>query len=231
VDPSGRAWDVKIGDEAQSEVAASRILWAIGFHQPVVYYVPRWRMVGGPTASPEPGRFRLASDHKTLGEWSWKENPFVGTRPFRGLIIANLLLNNWDLDTSNNRVYGAGKGAPAQEKRYVVQDLGASLAKTAWPLGGRNDIDDFESQRLIRSVHSGRVEFDYHGRHRHLLQEISAADVVWICQLLNRLSDRQLDDAFRAAGYAAPIRDRYVRKLREKIQEGVALPVQQADLR
>jgi hypothetical protein len=35
----GRTWDVKLGIEAQTEVVASRVLWAIGYHQPVTYYV------------------------------------------------------------------------------------------------------------------------------------------------------------------------------------------------
>jgi hypothetical protein len=33
-DGGGRLWSVKLGVEAQSEVTASRILWAMGFHQP-----------------------------------------------------------------------------------------------------------------------------------------------------------------------------------------------------
>jgi hypothetical protein len=33
-DGDGVEWSVKLGAEAQSEVVSSRILWAIGFHQP-----------------------------------------------------------------------------------------------------------------------------------------------------------------------------------------------------
>jgi hypothetical protein len=40
---------------------------------------------------------------------------------------------------------------------------------------------------------------------------------------MNRLSDAQLDDAFRAAGYAPDIRQRYIAKIRSKIREGLAL--------
>jgi len=47
--------------------------------------------------------------------------------------------------------------------------------------------------------------------------------VIWACELLNRLSDGQLDDAFKAADYAPDIRQRYIAKLRSKIQEGLAL--------
>ena len=42
-------------------------------------------------------------------------------------------------------------------------------------------------------------------------------------RLMAELSDRQLDDAFRAAGFSREARERYIRKLREKIREGLAL--------
>ena len=45
-DGSGRLWSVKLGIEAQSEVTASRILWAMGFHQPATYYLPQFTLSG-----------------------------------------------------------------------------------------------------------------------------------------------------------------------------------------
>ena len=225
-DPDGRKWDVKIGDEAQSEIVVSRILWAIGYHQPAIYYVPRWRMAGGPTEMPKPGRFRLKSDHKKEGDWSWKQNPFVGTRPFRGLLVANVLLNNWDLATSNNRIYRLKDARGPGATWYVVQDVGAGLGGTLWTLGSRNNLRDFENQDFVTAAKNGRVKFDYHSGHKGLLSEITAADVVWTCRLMARLSDRQLHDAFRAAGYPQDVADRFVRKIEQKIQEGLALATQ-----
>ncbi len=222
VGPDGRVWAVKVGEEAQSDLVVSRILWAIGYHQPITYYVPRWRIAGG-SEMPPPGRFRLSSDHKVTGEWSWNDNPFVDSRPYRGLIVANLILNNWDLTKSNNRTYKIEKPGKAPEKWYVVQDVGGSLGKTRWPVGTRNNIDEFVSERLIREVDDGAVQFTYKSRHRGLVNDIPPDDVIWTCRLMDRLSATQLDDAFRAAGYAAEIRARYVRKVRQKIQEGLAL--------
>jgi len=40
---------------------------------------------------------------------------------------------------------------------------------------------------------------------------------------VNRLRDAQLDDAFRAADYEPAIRTRFIKKIRAKIQEGLAL--------
>jgi hypothetical protein len=222
-DPLGRKWKVKIGDEVGSEIAVSRILWAIGYHQPVMHYVPHWHMTGGPKATGEPGRFRLESDHEKDGEWSWDDNPFVHSQPFRGLVVVNVLLNNWDLEPGNNRVYRMKGTRSGPERRYVVQDLGGSLAKTRWPVGGRNDIDGFESQAFVKRVTGVRVQFDYHGPHGELMKSLAPADVIWSCRLLARLSDRQLTDAFRAAGYPEDVRRRFVRKIRQKIAEGLAL--------
>jgi hypothetical protein len=221
VDPKGRTWDVKTGDEGQPEVLTSRLLWAVGYRQPIVYFVPEWRMTGGPVSRPNSGRFRLGSDHDTDGEWSWTDNPFVGTRQLQGLVIANLLVNNWDLKPSQNRIYTDVGTNPT--RWFVVQDVGASFGKTAWPVGNRNNIDDFESQRFILGVENGRVQFDYHARHKDLLENITPADVVWICRLFNRITDRQWRDLFAGAAIAEDVGVRYTRKLKAKIQEGLAL--------
>src|SRR5262245_49343516 len=34
----GTKWDIKMGAEVQPEVVVSRLLWAIGYHQPPTYY-------------------------------------------------------------------------------------------------------------------------------------------------------------------------------------------------
>ena len=225
VDPQGRKWDVKTGDEGQTEVITSRLLWAVGYHQPIVYFVPEWRMKGGPVSKPSSGRFRLSSDHETDGEWSWTENPFVGTRQLKGLIVANLIANNWDIKPSQNRIY---TGVRNPSRWFVVQDLGASLGKTGWPVGNRNNIDDFESQKLVTGVQDGRVQFDYHARHKELLSDITPADVVWICRLFERITDKQWADLFAGAHMSDEAGVRYTRKIKSKVQEGLALQSQGA---
>jgi hypothetical protein len=225
-DPQGRTWDVKTGDEGQTEVITSRLLWAVGYHQPVVYFVPEWRMKDGPVSKPNSGRFRLSSDHDSKSDWSWTENPFTGTRQLKGLIVANLIVNNWDLKPSQNRIY-TNTGAKAG-RWFVVQDLGASLGNTGWPVGNRNNIDDFESQKLVLGVQDGRVQFDYHARHKELLTDITPADVVWICRLFNRITDNQWADLFAGAHMADETGRRYTRKIKSKIQEGLALQSQGA---
>jgi hypothetical protein len=231
----GKAWSVKLGPEAQTEVVSSRILWAIGYYQPPSYYVPSWQVTGVPPEHLGPARFRPdLPDWKVIDEWSWYENDVADTRAFKGLVVTNLILNNWDWKTSNNKVYEVlTPGGPG--RILVVRDLGASLGRTAipWPLrllrtnafkqGTRNDIDGFESQSLLTSVRGSALEFNYNGINRGIVKSLTRADVVWAATLLSRLSDAQWNDAFRAAGYDNGIRARYVAKIKAKIAEGLAL--------
>jgi hypothetical protein len=232
--PDGREWDVKVGKEVQSEIVLSRILWALGYHQPHTYYVTSWQLTGTWEFEGEPARFRLQSDHESEGEWAWRENPFTGTRPLQGLVAINLLLNNHDLKTSNNRIYRLADPKAEPRRRYVVQDIGASLGKPRgfpYVRGTRNDIDDYEDLNLIKKVSGSRVQLDYRGLHGDILERLSPADVIWASELINRLSDAQLDDAFEAGGYEPDIRKRYIAKLRSKIREGLGLrSIEQARL-
>lgn len=227
VNDGPRRWDVKIGREAQPEVVLSRVLWLVGYHQPVVHFLPTWKRKGEPNREQLSARFRLQSDHESEGEWAWRENPFTGRREMKGLVAINLLLNNWDFKTSNNRVYELKPGGKGPTRRwFVVQDLGASLGKSGWPIGNRNDVEGFESQRYIKGVEHGIVQFDYDGRHRDVIDDLTPADVVWACRLLNRITDKQWVDVFRAAAYPADISERYRAHVKSKIAEGLALAPQ-----
>ena len=235
VAPDGHRWSVKIGPESQTEVVSSRVLWALGYHQPVVYYVPEWKMSGAVAGLQPAGRFRLEESHfKVVGEWSWYENDFVHTQPFKGLIVANLILNNWDWKTSNNKIVEYRENG-STGRIYMVRDLGASLGRTTfpgwlswtpirkWKQGTRNDIEGFESQNLIERVDAERVDFDYRGLNASLVKSVNAADVIWTCRLMSRISDRQWNDVFGEAGYSDAVSRRYIKKIKSKIAEGLTL--------
>src|SRR5688500_9599347 len=55
-DSKGREWSVKLGPEARPEVAVSRLVWAAGYRQPSVYYLPRWTLVRDGKRIPQGGR-------------------------------------------------------------------------------------------------------------------------------------------------------------------------------
>ena len=227
-DASGMTWDVKQGPEAQSEAVASRLAWAIGFHQPPTYYVEDWKLVGVEAPPQPPGRFRpdLPGWHKE-GSWSWARNPFVDTQPYRGLVVLMHMLGNWDLLDDNTALYRVDTPVGGARTLYVVQDLGASLGKSRSLPGKatRNDIEDFETQGFIKGVDEhGHVEFDdTRWLHEKLYTRVSPADVRWTSELLARLTPEQWRDAFRAARYDPTVADRYVRKLQEKVRVGRSL--------
>ena len=111
---------------------------------------------------------------------------------------------------------------------FVVRDLGASLGKTTYPAllkwfrlrgfgqGTRNDLPGFEEQGFIKGIDGSRVEFDYRGIYRDVVNSVTPQDVRWACDLLSRLSDQQWRDAFRAGGYNSEQTARYVSKLRRR---------------
>jgi hypothetical protein len=225
-DAKGRRWDAKFGREAKTEVAASRLLWAIGFHQPPVYHVREWRIASGPEAGVQPeARFRLERrDWKREGEWDWEDNPFVGTRELRGLVVMMAMINNWDLKTSNNKVYEKNGASPA--RLYVVKDLGDSFGRSVRIFTGTlNNVEEFQREGFIRRVDGDRVELHYHPLllNNGVDDELTVADVLWTCRRLDRLSDRQWRDAFRAAGYSDEVGDAFVARLKSKVREGLAL--------
>jgi hypothetical protein len=226
-DSKGREWSVKLGEEARPEVAVSRLLWAIGYHQPSVYYLPRWTMVRDGKRTQQTGaRFRL-DDTKNLGEWSWRKNPFLHTRQLAGLFVYQVMVNNWDVKSQQNALYRTkDDDAPGPRERYVVKDLGASLGRTAWPVGGsKGDPAGFEEEPFIEGVEGNRVRFAYQGAwlEPQLLRSITPADVRWTADLMSRLTPKQWSDAFRAAGFSDAEANRYIRRLRQKVTEGLNL--------
>jgi hypothetical protein len=226
--PDGREWSVKFPPEAPTEVVASRILWAIGYHQPPLYYLPRWTAANARLANPqEAARFRESKpdlhglDDK--GNWSYYENPFVGTVQLNGLIVLQVMLGNSDLKDENNRLYELRRPYERARRWYVARDLGQTFGRTGVLDAPRGDIEIFESTPFITGVENGRVRFDWRGRHDVLVASIRPADVRWVCARLQRLSDAQWDAAFRAGGFPKPIADRFIRRLQQKIRDGLAV--------
>jgi hypothetical protein len=229
IDDQGRAWAVKLGKEARVEVTISRILWAVGYHQPSIYYLRRWTLTDSAERNEEPeGRFRLEGDSlvkKT--DWSWRANPFLGTREFAGLYALMVLFNNWDLKTAQNVIYETDKDTTKIRRRYVVKDLGGALGWTGYLLHTKGDTAGFDSEPFSTDVDDSTVTF---GKFRYgwpdsLRQDVvvKVADLRWICGLLERLSAKQWHDAFRAGGFSDAQAERFIRRLKQKIADGLAV--------
>jgi hypothetical protein len=227
-DPLGREWHVKQpphndqGAEGPIEVTLSRVLSAVGYHQPPVYFLPSLSVKEVKGTHVEPGgRFRLTEKSlQHTGTWSWQQNPFVGTRPYQGLLVMLMMFDSSDLKNENNALYEVKQHGVGVERWYVVRDLGTALGETGRLAPQRGDPDIFEREPFITGVKDGFVQFNYHGWHQELVKRISPGDVAWASAWLGQLSEQQWSDAFRAGGYAPAVADRFIGRLREKIDEG-----------
>jgi hypothetical protein len=230
-DSKGREWSVKqpypgnLDSEAPVEVAVSRLLSAVGYHQPPVYFLPAFTLKDDFGRRVETGgRFRPKIDSmKEVGSWDWADNPFVGTKEYQGLIVLLMMFNSTDLKNSNNSLYERKEG-DFVEQLYLTRDVGSALGDTNRIAPRKNHADSFEQMPFILGVNNGFVEFAYNGWYKNLVRErIKPEEVAWACNLLGRLSDQQMKDAFRAAGYDPAVAGRFIAKLEEKIQQGRSL--------
>jgi len=230
-DPQGREWHVKQAPgnghhpEGPVEVVVSRVLSAIGYYQPPLYYLPSFTIRDGKGVHTEPGgRFRLhqPSMHD-VGNWSWDDPTVKGSRPYNGLLVILLAFSSWDLKESNNCIYHVERNG-RMDTWYMVRDLGGALGDQGRIWTTRNDINKFERRGFIKGVNDGYVEFEYGGKRADLYRHrITVADVRWATGLLAGLDDRQWHDAFRAGGYSNDLSDRFILKIKANILEGQRL--------
>jgi hypothetical protein len=228
VDSHGVEWKVKLGEETQSETAAARFVWAAGYFVDEDYFLPELTVKGLPelrrgeqfvSAGGTVHHARLErklKDEKKDGTWDWFENPFSGQRDLNGLRVMMALVNNWDLKVENNQIYEV-RG----ERRYVVTDLGASFGNTGNSLTRtKSNPVEYAESAFVQTVTSDHVDLVLHSRPffmgavepanyqmrtriEAIARTIPRADAKWIGHRLSLLSDRQIGDGFRAAGYAA----------------------------
>ena len=199
-DANGREWVAKIADESQAEVAATRLLWAIGYKTEIDQIVRSLEI-------PKVGTFKNARFEarpetiKRGARWSWTNNPYIGTKEFDGLRLMMAFINNWDLKDENNIVI------TENGKSYMmVSDLGSSfgkLARSSKSRAGRsvNKPEHFAEAGFIKSVDNGVLVLDYRGKGENWLKGIKVENARWLADLLLQLRDKQIADAFRAANY------------------------------
>ena len=149
------------------------------------------------------------------------------TRAMKGLLVAMMMINSWDLKSSNNKVYEIAEPTSGPRTRYVVRDLGASLGsneQSKWARwlglrtaqGSKNDLAGFLESGFIEDVRHNWVTFEYSGPNKPLVSAITPADVRWTATLMSRLSDRQWQDAFRAGDYPPEDATRFIAQVERK---------------
>lgn len=220
-DAKGRVWVAKPGKEAQSETAAVRLIWALGYKSEINYLVPTITI-------PTRGTFtnvRLEArpdEIDRLDEWKWKDNPFVDTQQLKGLKIMMALINNWDLKDENNKIL---RVEGTRVDNYIISDLGATFGKTGslplfWRITrSRNKPTDYVNTKFINEVEGRYVNFNYGGRNKDLFDNITIEDTRWIAGLLSQLSDKQIKDAFRAARYTPSEIESLAQTVRDRITQ------------
>jgi hypothetical protein len=242
-DEHGVRWKVKLGEEARSETAATRLLWAAGYVVDEDYYRPGIRVLGLPRLAR--GQEFVSDEGIVMGArlerlggggeaatWSWYDNPFVGTREFNGLRVMMALLNNWDLKDVNNRVFDTVAGG----EQYGITDLGATFGRTGNIITRSKGVSrDYAETKFIAKVTATHVDFvmqsrpffplvvhvpNYRSRTRMegIVKRVPLADARWIGDHLGRLSVDQIRDAFRASGFSPAEVEAFTQVVVERIR-------------
>ena len=241
-------WGVKWGEEVNSEVFASRLVWAVGYFVEPSYFVPSGRILHATTLSRankyvnSDGSFSEARFEKkdkrivkmsNEGSWSYEANPFAGTKELNGLKVMIMLLSNWD----SKDVKQAGKGSNTKifivktpggtEHHYVVSDWGGTLGKWGnFFRRGKWDCEGYRSQNddLVKGTNGTMVEWGYSGQHTSAIRDnIPIAHVRWLLGYLGKVSDSQLSDALQSSGATAGEQSCFLSAVRMRISALQAL--------
>ncbi len=180
-------------------------------------------------------RLQRTTAGKKVGHWNWRRNPFKGTREFNGLRVMMALLSNWDLKDDNNAIL-EDRNDP-HHLLYEVSDLGASFGRSGKSYTDRITKHNFAAYRrskFISKKTKDHVDFAFPThppflyafnlpfflgkmRNHWIGKHIPRADAKWIGSELAQLSDGQIQDAFRAAGYSPREVSQYTAALRARI--------------
>ncbi len=223
-DAAGHVWVAKLGREAQPETAAVRLLWGLGYKTEINYLVPSLTIPGKGTYT----NVRLEARPEEIDrveEWKWKDNPFIGSNEFQGLKMMMVFFTNWDVLDLQNKIL-AVDGPNGKELHYIISDLGSTFGKLGnnnlfmvYRLGRKtNNPDKYVEASFIDTVKDGRIDLAYKGKNRDLFNDITVEQGRWLADLLLQLSDKQIDDAFRAAGYNEEERTTLVAGVKNRIE-------------
>jgi hypothetical protein len=173
-DDAGMKWKLKLGAEAKPEVAATRLVWAVGYFTDEDYFLPEVRVLDLP-ADLHRGKKLFARDGTVrnvrfkreekyegkAGPWKWRHDPFTGKREWNGLRVMMALINNWDVKDDNNLIYETRDGASGPEEVYMVKDLGASFGTTGFMRGERakGNLESYSHSKFITKVTADSVSF------------------------------------------------------------------------
>ena len=232
-DEKGREWSVKQPYPGRTRLRKRRLKSRcrgcsrrIGYHQPPVYYLPAFTLKDDFGKHVEVGgRFRL-KDAVAQGNrlWKWEDNPFVGTKPYQGLIVMLMMFNSTDLKNTNNSLYEYRDG-DLVEQWYVARDLGAALGDYN-PIAPRKNHPETRSSRCRSSSASTTAtsQFAYNGWYKNLVA-IASRRKKWRGPATCSAGCRTSSGATRSAPAATsrPSPTASSPSCKEKIEQGRAL--------
>jgi hypothetical protein len=247
-DAKGTKWKAKLGIEAQPEVVATRLLWAIGYFTNENYFFPNLEVRELPAhlhrgqdhvISPEHLDGVRLQRHRGTGKkeanWNWRHNPFVGTREFNGLRVMMALLSNWDLKDENNAIFTDKDG----QQQYLVTDVGTAFGASGTrytEAGSKNNLKAYRESKFVAKITPTYVDFNFprcspplhifHPPHyfhlvhmRWIGNRVPRGDAKWLGSLLAQLSLDQILDAFRAGGYPPDKAAAFTKVVQSRIAE------------
>jgi hypothetical protein len=250
-DQDGVKWKIKLGAEAKPETAATRLVWAVGYSANEDYFLPDLHVTGLPDHLKRGGKLvgkdgemrdarlkRHLKGEEKVGNWPWKDDPFAQSREWNGLRVMMALINNWDLKDDNNAVYEDGP-----QKIYMISDLGASFGTTGFnprQTTSKGNLRGYEHSHFMLKKTAEYVDFAVPSRPavfvffnpaeffprmkmRWIGKRVPRSDARWMGQMLAKLSDAQIRDAFRAAGYEPREIDGFTKVVAKRIGELTAL--------
>lgn len=250
-DADGVKWKIKLGAEARPETAATRLVWAMGYYVNEDYFLPDLHVSGLPAHLHRGGKMigadgemqnarlkRHLKGEEKVAKWSWRDDPFARSREWNGLRVMMALINNWDLKDENNAIYDDGT-----QRVYMVSDLGASFGTTGFnPIQttSKGNLHNYEHSHFITKKTSEYVDFGVPSRPaffiifnpaeffprmnlRWIAKRVPRGDARWMGQMLAKLSDAQIRDAFRAAGYTTEETEGFAKVVEKRIGELAAL--------
>jgi hypothetical protein len=216
-DANGVLWGVKWDEEVKSEIAASRLAWALGLRVDETYYVgtgtivfpdgqrPSFQRIGSfidkDGSLKEAARFkRWVPEHKSRGEWALDQNPMMAEHGYSVLLLMDVIMANWDAKDSNTRILVVPDSG-GETDWYMIGDYGACFGK----MGGRMShskyrLKDFlGNPPVVNAVTGDIVQLEYKGRNASAHAIIPLEGARFFAARAAELTLEQVKDAFRAA--------------------------------
>lgn len=237
-DANGVQWGVKWDEEVHSEIAATRLAWAMGLRVDETYYVdsgtvvfaggqrPAFKRIGSfidKQGHLMPARFqRMHPEQKSKGNWTFGGNPLTSDSGYSVLVLMNVIMANWDAKDTNNKLLSVPESAGATDW-YMVGDYGACFGKMGGMMSHtKYRLKDFAANPpVVKSVTGSTVNLEFKGQNASAHASVPLAGARFFANRAAKLTVANIEDAFRAAGASEQDRHAFAEAVYGRIREVV----------